>query len=191
MRQHEIGCALLVGGLIAVAGCRDAPSGPRPTAVRPAADLQAATTIASFTASDLPIEVIDAGQIQFRDDRILWRGLVVRARIEASDPRFTGFEVARLNADWSLQGEGPVWGTITLTNDAGGTWDGEWRARRTRASESEWRGAGTWSVQGRTGDVAGLHAWGTEAVRSFEAIPSFYVGERYGRITGEPAPAEP
>ena len=184
MQRHEIRTTLLVAGLIAVAGCTEAPVAPRPSTLPPLADRQAPPAAAVFTASDLPVEVINPGQIEFRDSRILWRGLVVRARIEASDPRFTGFEVATLNANWNLTGEGPVWGTTTLENDAGGVWEGEWRARRSRTGESEWVSAATWSMQGRSGGVEGLHASGTESVTSFEAIPAFYAGEIHGRITG-------
>lgn len=182
---------LLVAGLIAGTNCSDAPLAPGSPALRPVADRQAWAVAPAFTASDLPVEVLDPGQIEFRDSRILWRGLVVRARIEASDPRYTGFEVATLNANWNLAGEGAVWGKATLENDGGGVWEGEWRARRTRVGESEWAGAATWSAQGRSGNVTGLHASGTETVSSFEAIPTYYVGERHGRITGPPMQVQP
>jgi hypothetical protein len=191
MQKHLIPSSLAIVATIAAVACSDEPLAPRAEPVRLAGDRVVAAAIATFTASDMPVEVIDPGQVNFQGPRILWRGLIVRARIEASDPRFTGFLIGTLNANWNLQGEGAVWGRFTHEVDAGGMWEGVWRAHRTRAGEAQWTGEATWSAQGRSGSVQGLRAHGAEVVTSFEVIPTFYVGEMHGRIVGREVLAQP
>lgn len=178
---------MLVGGTLALAACGEDALEPRPDGLEafvPAAS--SAPVITEFTATDLPAGILDPGEFKFQNNRIIARGLVVRARIEASDPRFSGFMVAELNSSWSLEGEGPVWGKITHEVDGGGVLEGIWRAYRSRTAEGVWTGAATWTAQGRGGSVEGVKAWGTETITSFSVIPSFYVGEIHGYIANRP-----
>jgi hypothetical protein len=184
MPRHLLRVPFAITVAVAVVGCGDEPLAPRGEEFIPAGNRVAAAAIAPFTASDQPVEVLDPGLVSVQGGRILWRGLVVRSRIDASDARFSGFLVATLNANWNLQGEGAVWGKFTHDVDTGGRWEGVWRAHRTRTGESEWSGDATWSAQGRSGSVEGLRAHGTELVTSFEVIPAFYVGQMQGSIVG-------
>lgn len=175
MRGRALQVVLTLGGG-ALAGCGDTPLSPAPDVAAVAA------TITEFTASDVPVGVLDPGVLEFLPDRIVWHGLALRARFDASDPRFSGFMDAELNAVWNLAGEGPVRGTFALEVDDGGRWEGVWRARRSQTAADQWVGEATWTARGVAGSVTGLHAEGAETIVTTELFPSFYVGQVVGRI---------
>lgn len=168
----------LLGGILLATSCAQEPLGPTPEFSR------RESTHTAFTASDLPVAILDPGVLELLPNRILARGLVVRARIEASDSRFTGFMVVTANANWTLAGEGPAWGTFTLEVDGGGEWVGRWHGWRTITGTGEWTTAIRWVVSGHGAEVAGLRAGGTESLATTEVIPAFYVGQLDGWIRG-------
>ena len=145
-----------------------------------------ALATAEFTATDLPVEVLDPGGYKFQNNRIIVTGLRVKARVESSDARFTGFMTAELNSSFNLQGEGPVWAKFILEVDDGGLWEGVWNAHRSQTGEGVWTGAATWKAQGHGGTVDGMKAWGSETITTFEVVPAYYVGEIQGQIAERP-----
>jgi hypothetical protein len=135
-----------------------------------------------FTATDIPVALLDPGQMRVVKQRYLISGTVVQARFDATDPRMSGYATITGNGVLDVEdGSGPVWGTFTLSPDGGGTWVGHWHGHRAPAGPV-WAGEIEWTLNGREGPVRGLHASGTETVTTFTLLPTAYMGQIAGTI---------
>jgi hypothetical protein len=139
-------------------------------------------SLVNFTATDVPVALLDPGRVQVVNKRYVINGMVVQARFDATDPRMSGFATITGNGVLDVaDGSGPVWGKMTLNPDGGGTWVGTWHGHRAQAG-TVWIGTVEWNLNGRDGIVGGLHARGTETITTFTLLPTAYFGQIAGTI---------
>ncbi|UCH60846.1 MAG: hypothetical protein JSV61_05020 [Anaerolineales bacterium] len=101
-----------------------------------------------FSCVDGGTELLNPGVWTFPDGNVHVRGMVLRTRNNASDPRDQGYNTIVMNANWGKDGAGPMWGTFSLETDEGGLWKGTWAGRDTE--QGSWYNA--------VGDGYGLYA---------------------------------
>jgi hypothetical protein len=109
------------------------------------------------------------------------RGFTIISRVEAADPRLSGWMTVELNANMDAEYTGPVWGTFSLALDAGGTWDGTWQGRRSRVGD-HWIVPLHVSGQGTGGAVDGMKLMVVDRIVVPTAAPIAYTGTIEGRI---------
>ncbi len=176
----------MVGVALTASACRESPLAPDGELTTRVPVATSASVAEEFSATEMPIAVLDPGVLKVQNNRIIATGIRVKARVESSDSRFTGFMTAEMNSSFSPEGEGPVWAKFIHEVDGGGVWEGVWRAHRSHTAEGIWTGAATWTAQGHGGGVNGMKAWGTETITTFSVIPAFYIGEIQGYIAQRP-----
>jgi len=178
-----------LAAIAALVACSESPFEPARTAEDGPGAVAASMplTYTSFTATDVPVQLTDPGHIQITSGKFVLTGLAGVARIEATDPRLTGFASFTANGVLdATDGHGPVWGTLTVHPDIGGEGTGTWHGHRA-PSGPVWIGNLAWTLNGVGGPVAGLHASGTEVITSFSLIPTAYFGAMSGTIRSNAA----
>jgi hypothetical protein len=109
------------------------------------------------------------------------RGLTLISRIEASDPRLSGWLTIVASANWDSELSGPGRATFLLAADNAGTWDGICQGTRQR-EVSSWSSSLHCTGHGTEGTVKDLQVAFEENIISFTPVPLVYFGAIEGRI---------
>lgn len=102
-----------------------------------------------FTCRETVLGLSDPGEVTFPDGNIHIRGGILLANEWATDPRLIGLNTIVLNANLDADGTGPMWGTFSIKNEAGG-WEGTFAGFR-----GEWYNA----VADGYGAYDGMKIW--------------------------------
>ena len=110
--------------------------------------------------------------------RVHTRGYVITTEFISTDPRVDGVSTITVNANFDADGNGPAWGTISISPYEGGTWEGVWEGIR-RKVESVWMIPVHASLRG-TGPLEGMHYKAVDTI----VTPTFVVVCYTGFIDG-------
>jgi hypothetical protein len=168
--------------LAALVACADDP------VASPSADLAMsmspnAATFTDFTGTDIITGLVDPGSTTVTDKHIVMRGIVVSSRIDATDPRVSGFAEISINGTLSAaDGTGHVFGKFTIAADMGGTWTGTWTGKREQLAPDLWMGTLDEVMEAKGGAINGLKAHAVETVYTNTLVPSAFMGLMEGWV---------
>ena len=103
------------------------------------------------------------------------------SRVDSSYPGMSGWMTVVLNGNWDADFAGPVWGTLSIALDDGGTWEGTWQGLRV-AENGFWTGTLHFQAKGFGGTVDGMKAMGEDEIFSPTPVAILYFGAIQGRI---------
>lgn len=91
------------------------------------------------------------------DGRIRVRGMMMQYQEEATCPQAAGLNTVVINANWTGNNVGPMWGTAHSETPygGGGVWEGTWQGKTNADGSSSYRGVS----HGISGSVEGLIMW--------------------------------
>jgi hypothetical protein len=144
--------------------------------------------ITHFTETHCPVAILNPGSVKLINGKWVMKKIVVKERLDASTPLSTGYMIHSLSGIMDSQtGEGPVWGTFTLTPDVnagGGIWKGVYSGYRSKKPGSDTLFTLPLKVlgQGKGGNLQGMKiflddvitAWGTPPVGWYGSGKGFY-----------------
>ena len=82
-----------------------------------------------------------------------------------------------------ITGEGQVWGSITITPDAGdGIWEGSYQGKRTKVETSRWEIDLQIVAHGKGGDLQGKQAFSNTIITATTTPPQNWFGAGSGFI---------
>jgi len=89
----------------------------------------AGSTVTSCNGTEQNQVVLDHGTWVVRGDTLHGRGMVSTYEESADCPQLGGLNTVTMNANWDLNGVGPMWGSSRLVTDynGGGVWEGTWQ----------------------------------------------------------------
>ncbi|HLE16600.1 MAG TPA: hypothetical protein VI776_17795 [Anaerolineales bacterium] len=105
--------------------------------VLPVAQAGAKTVKTPFTGTEILVEDISPGRESFPDKNLYQiRDAVSLFEVTASDPRVSGEDLVKINANFKLVDppvfvHGPMWGEFTISNPDG-YWQGTWTGVRAK-----------------------------------------------------------
>ncbi len=132
-------------------------------------------TCPGFEPTGIPSDPCPAGS------RINIRGFTIITRIEADTVLVTGNATIVVNANFDAFSTGPMWGTITIDVDAGGTWEGTWEGIRVMEGYA-WVLPVHASFQGTGGLVDGMRYRNVDTIYSYTPVVVAYEGYIEGTI---------
>ena len=115
---------------------------------------------AHFTGVEGIWNVIDLGRWPSKGNRSVGHGILWEAIYLTStgDTPVDGFAVISMDLSHDFDGNGPLQGKITLTPlYFEGVWEGTWTGYSTKIGEDQWEEDITKVLQGKGGDIDGMH----------------------------------
>lgn len=91
------------------------------------------------------------------DDHVRVRGMMMQYLEEATCPQAAGINTVVINANWTENQVGPMWGTghSETAYGGGGVWEGTWQGKTNADGSSSYRGVS----HGVSGSVEGMILW--------------------------------
>ena len=122
--------------------------------VAPAA---AKDNIINCTGTEYFYAFLSPGEWKSVDGRVRVRGMMMQYLEEATCPQAAGINTVVINANWTENQVGPMWGTAhsETVYGGGGVWEGTWQGKTNADGSSSYRGVS----QGVSGSVEGLIMW--------------------------------
>jgi hypothetical protein len=166
-------------------GCSEKSQLPNQPIVGESANSLAKAAITNFTATEIPIQLINSGTMKIVGPNMVAKGMIIESNFESGNYLINGTITVTGNGNLSINtGEGPVHGKFTLTPDAvsGGVWEGNWTGYRKISGNMEWTTNAHLVAHGVGGDIEGMMFYADEAIISNDPSGGLYTGEANGYI---------
>jgi hypothetical protein len=141
--------------------------------------------ITNFTSVSYPTSVTDPGKVKFADGNLILRGRTGTVVFESGNSLMNANGIITYNGNVdAITGEGPYWGTLTLTPESadGGKWELTWRGKCTKTGEMVWTLPLKVLGHGKGGSIDGMQIFMTNIVTYNEPVPTFWLGNSTGYI---------
>lgn len=117
----------------------------------------AGSTWTSCNGTEQNRVVLDEGTWVVRGDTVHGRGMLSTYEESADCPQLGGLNTVTMNANWDLNGVGPMWGSGRLETDynGGGVWEGSWQGAIGADGTCTYKAV----VHGVSGSVKGLKSF--------------------------------
>jgi len=122
-----------------------------------AAPVAAEDNILNCTGTEHFYAFLSPGDWKPVDGHVRVRGMMMQYKEEATCPQAAGINTVVINANWTENQIGPMWGTAHSETPygGGGIWEGTWQGKTNADGSSSYRGVS----QGVSGSVEGLIMW--------------------------------
>lgn len=143
-------------------------------------------TIVNFTSLSYPTVLLDPGEQRISGGNFIGRNVIAAIRWDSENDSVNASGILTLNFNLdAVTGEGPYWGTLTLTPDEpaiGGEWDLTWNGRATQTGPTEWTIPLNMVGHGSGGSIDKMHLDVTNTIIYNEPFPSFWLGYIVGEM---------
>jgi hypothetical protein len=161
---------ILIMLVLSMVGCSDksqSPVAPADQSVQEQGTLEKCT-VTPFTVNlhyPLPPYVLDPGVQKIVGKKWIIKNVVVPETLITTSLLITGKMIHSLSGILEKNtGEGPMWGTYTLTNDAGGVWEGTYEGWRSKTGEAQWTLPLKVFGHGKSGNVQGMKSFFNDVI---------------------------
>ena len=175
-------------GLMQV-GCSDksqSPASPIDQSIQDQSSLEKCI-ITHFTESHYPVPpvILDPGVVKLVRRKWIMKNVVIAETLITTNSLVTGKMIHSLSAIMDKNtGEGPVWGTYTLTNIGNGVWKGTYAGWRSKKPGSDTLFTLPLKVlgHGKSGNVQGMKSFLNDVITAWGTPPVGWYGGGEGYI---------
>jgi hypothetical protein len=183
-------CVLVLFALVGLLllGCSDksqSPVAPMDQSVQDQSSLEKCI-ITHFTVSlHYPVGILDPGVVRLVGRKWMMKNVVVAETLITTNSLVTGKMIHSLSGILDKNtGEGPVWGTYTLTNTGGGVWKGVYTGYRSKKPGSDTLFTLPLKIlgTGKSGNVHGMKSFLNDVITAWGTPPVGWYGSGEGHI---------
>lgn len=188
MKKLKILVVLLAFVGLTLVGCSDksqSPVAPADQSVQEQGTLEKCTITQVTITSHYPVGILDPGVVKLVGRKWIMKNVVVAETLITTNSLVTGKMIHSLSGILDKNtGEGPVWGTYTLTNVSGGVWEGTYAGWRSKKPGSDTLFTLPLKIlgHGKSGNVQGMKVFINDVITAWGTPPTGWYGGGEGYI---------
>jgi len=188
MRTLFYAAAFLAMVLLALVGCSEksqSPVAPIDQSIQEQSSLGKCTITPVTVNLHYPVGILDPGVVKLVGRKWILKNVVVAETLMTTNELVTGKMIHSLSAVMDKNtGEGPVWGTYTLTNAGSGVWKGTYTGWRSKMPGSDTLFTLPLKLfgHGESGNVQGMKLFSNDVITAWGTPPVGWYGSGEGYI---------
>jgi hypothetical protein len=190
MRTLMYAVALLAFVGLSLFGCADKSLSPvaptdQPAPLQEPGSLEKCTIIPFTVNLHYPVGILDPGVVKLVGRKWILKDVGVAETLLTTSDLVTGKMIHSLSGILDKNtGEGPVWGTYTLTNAGGGVWEGSYTGYRSKKPGSDTLFTLPLRLlgHGKNGNVQGMKSFINDVITAWGTPPVGWYGSGEGYI---------